>query len=195
MPILSNPRHEKFAQALANGKSATEAYVNAGFRASRQNAARLRTKDDISARVLEIQRTAAQSAEITLAGVLRELDQAISIATAKGQPNALVNAAALRAKLGGLMVDKSQVELNATINDPALECATTAELCRKLADERLDSLSNSRWLPITEQDRQHLADLFAGWSDAIEEFVREVNRRPLVKGAYLMINGKAEHSS
>jgi hypothetical protein len=31
MPILSNPRHEKFAQALAEGKPASAAYEEAGY--------------------------------------------------------------------------------------------------------------------------------------------------------------------
>ena len=31
MGILANPRHERFAQALAKGKTATEAYVEAGY--------------------------------------------------------------------------------------------------------------------------------------------------------------------
>jgi phage terminase small subunit len=34
MPILSNPRHEKFAQAFARGKSATEAHKEAGYKPS-----------------------------------------------------------------------------------------------------------------------------------------------------------------
>jgi hypothetical protein len=31
MAVLANMRHEKFAQALAEGKSATEAYEVAGY--------------------------------------------------------------------------------------------------------------------------------------------------------------------
>ena len=51
MPPLRNARHEKFCQELAQGRSASEAYINAGFKASRQNAGRLRTKDDVAARI------------------------------------------------------------------------------------------------------------------------------------------------
>ena len=32
MPVLDNPRHEKFAAFLAEGKSATDAYVAAGYK-------------------------------------------------------------------------------------------------------------------------------------------------------------------
>jgi hypothetical protein len=34
MPILDNPRHERFAAFLAEGKSATDAYVAAGYKDS-----------------------------------------------------------------------------------------------------------------------------------------------------------------
>ena len=40
MGVLTNPRHELFAQELAKGKSASEAYTLAGNRPCRQNAAR-----------------------------------------------------------------------------------------------------------------------------------------------------------
>ncbi len=51
MPVLKNARHEAFAQALAKGSTATEAYEIAGYTADRKNAHRLTTKDDIAARV------------------------------------------------------------------------------------------------------------------------------------------------
>ena len=39
MPALKNPRHEAFAQAVARGMSASAAYVEAGYKANRHNAA------------------------------------------------------------------------------------------------------------------------------------------------------------
>ena len=41
MPPLKNPRHEAFAQGLARGMSASAAYVAAGYKANRHNAAAL----------------------------------------------------------------------------------------------------------------------------------------------------------
>lgn len=73
MPALKNPRHERFAQEVAKGKSADEAYVAAGYRPARQNAHRLMTKDDVMMRVAEIQERGAVRAEITVEKVLREL--------------------------------------------------------------------------------------------------------------------------
>jgi len=54
MPILPNARHERFAQGLAAGKSADEAFVEAGFRANRGNASTLKSKQNIQARVAEL---------------------------------------------------------------------------------------------------------------------------------------------
>jgi phage terminase small subunit len=54
MPILCNPRHERFAQELANGVSATEAYERAGFARNRVSAHRLKQKPNIGERVSEL---------------------------------------------------------------------------------------------------------------------------------------------
>lgn len=73
MALLKNPRHERFAQEIASGKSATQAYAAAGFESHRQNAARLRSNDDIKARVEQILSQAALRVEITQARVLAEM--------------------------------------------------------------------------------------------------------------------------
>lgn len=73
MPILKNARHERFAQALATGKTADEAYVEAGYEANRGNAATLKAKQSVSDRVAEILAAGAKRAEITQEMVLREL--------------------------------------------------------------------------------------------------------------------------
>ena len=49
MAPLANPRHERFAQALARGKTAGEAYVLAGYKANDGNASRMRGNEKISA--------------------------------------------------------------------------------------------------------------------------------------------------
>lgn len=54
MPVLPNPRHEKFAQALAEGKTADEAYALAGYKPNRGNAARMKANESIMKRVDEI---------------------------------------------------------------------------------------------------------------------------------------------
>lgn len=112
MPTLSNPKHERFAQELAKGKTADEAYVEAGYTANRGNASRLKANDDVSARVAEIQERAAVRAEITVAGITERLlkiaekgeksDEAPMLSVARAS---LMDAA----KLNGLVVDKSEL--------------------------------------------------------------------------------------
>src|ERR1700732_1902065 len=58
MPPLPNQRHELFAQALARGKSASAAYRSAGYKCAphkaRGHGHRLRTREDIAARIDEL---------------------------------------------------------------------------------------------------------------------------------------------
>jgi len=58
MPALRNERHELFAQAIAAGKSASEAYRAAGYQCAphkaRGHGHRLRTREDITARIDEL---------------------------------------------------------------------------------------------------------------------------------------------
>lgn len=51
MPVLSNSRWERFAQALSEGKSAADAYEFAGYNPDRGNAVRLQQNDTIQQRV------------------------------------------------------------------------------------------------------------------------------------------------
>src|SRR6266849_3725488 len=58
MPVLRNGRHENFAQQIAAGKNTTDAYLLAGYKSSqlkaRQHGYRLRTREDITARIQEL---------------------------------------------------------------------------------------------------------------------------------------------
>jgi len=58
MPVLQNARHELFAKAFAGGKSASEAYRAAGYACAphkaRGHGHRLRTREDIAARIDEL---------------------------------------------------------------------------------------------------------------------------------------------
>ena len=54
MPLLRNPKHERFAQEIAKGKTLEVAHRIAGYRADRRNAQHLRQRDDISRRIEEL---------------------------------------------------------------------------------------------------------------------------------------------
>ena len=71
MAVLDNPKHERFAQELAKGKTATEAYVLAGYKDNDGNASKLASK--VQDRVKEITGKAAERAGVTIERVLNEL--------------------------------------------------------------------------------------------------------------------------
>ena len=54
MPLLRNPKHERFAQELANGKSGAAAYRLAGYKGDRRDATKLRHSPDVARRLEEI---------------------------------------------------------------------------------------------------------------------------------------------
>jgi phage terminase small subunit len=110
MPALANQRHEWFACALAKGKTADEAYVIAGYKPSRKNASRLRTKEDVSARIAEIQEKSILKTEITIASLMEEAAAIQAAALEHKNHSAAVAALTAKAKLAGLWVDRSETE-------------------------------------------------------------------------------------
>ena len=67
MPELQNQRHERFAAALAKGKSASQSYIDAGYHPCRQNASRLSSLMTIKQRVAEIKETPIAQTETSKA--------------------------------------------------------------------------------------------------------------------------------
>jgi phage terminase small subunit len=57
MPAPRNTRHEQFAQGVASGKSAAEAYRSAGYKADRRTAWQARHRPDVSRRIEELIQT------------------------------------------------------------------------------------------------------------------------------------------
>jgi hypothetical protein len=102
MGTLANQRHERFAEALAQGKTATEAYVLAGYEANDGNASRMTGNDRIAARVQEIVGRAAEGAEVCVERILREL-AAINNAGWRG-----ANRHTLRTRFGAVAVRRPQ---------------------------------------------------------------------------------------
>lgn len=100
MSILPNARHEKFAQALAAGVNATEAYATAGYKGDRTAASRLSTNVNISQRVRELQSKAAVKAEWSAAERLSALKR-ITDAAEKDDPRVAVSAIAEANKMQG----------------------------------------------------------------------------------------------
>lgn len=63
MPTLKNAQHEMFAQALARGATATDAYSAAGYKGDRTAASMLSTNVNITRRVDQIKSRVAENAE------------------------------------------------------------------------------------------------------------------------------------
>lgn len=112
MPALSNPKHERFAQALAKGETATAAYVIAGYEDNEGNAGRLNRNEQVQARVAEILERAAMRAEITVAGISERLlmiaEKGEKLAEASGLSVARASLMDV-AKLNGLVVDRKEL--------------------------------------------------------------------------------------
>jgi phage terminase small subunit len=110
LAALSNPKHELFAQELAKGKSQAEAYSEAGYKPSEQNASRLTRNDKVQTRVAEIQGRAVIRTQITLASLMEEAAEIQAAALKANQHSAAVAALTAKAKLAGLWVEKSENE-------------------------------------------------------------------------------------
>lgn len=109
MAALPNARHERFAQGLAQGKTADEAYQEAGFKPNRGNATRLKANESVGARVAELQGIGAERALVTIESLTQELDEARlhALKDDKGA-SAAVSAIMGKAKLHGLLIDKHE---------------------------------------------------------------------------------------
>ena len=102
MSALANTRHELFAQGLVEKKPASQAYVDAGYKANDGNAARLRQNEEIVARIAELQARHLARHDITVDTLTHELEEARLLAHQGGQAGAAVSAILGKAKLHGL---------------------------------------------------------------------------------------------
>lgn len=106
MSVLTNPKHEAFAQALAKGRTQIEAYAAAGYKPNDGHAARLAGNGRIKGRVAEIQAKVAARAVVTVHSLVEELEEARALALEEKQTAAAVSASLGKAKLLGLVVER-----------------------------------------------------------------------------------------
>jgi phage terminase small subunit len=131
MPALENPKHERFAQGLAKGKSQAEAYADAGYKPSEPNASRLTRNDKVQARVAELQEIGSLRAEVTIESLIREAGEIQEAAKQEKQYSAATAALTAKAKLAGLWIDKAE-NTNRNVVDPTQ--VSDAELAEVLKD-------------------------------------------------------------
>lgn len=138
MPVLKNAKHERFAQELAKGKTATEAYVLAGYKPNDGNAATLKGNQRISDRISELLSKGAERAAVTIESLIGEAEEARQGAMDAGQYAAAISAIKEKGVLAGLRVEKSEraVKTDATqLTDAELDAAIASALAREEAAE------------------------------------------------------------
>lgn len=130
MPILTNIRHERFAQGLAQGKTADEAYRDAGFKPSRANASTLKSKQNILDRMSELQSRASTGLVVTLQWLMEKAEEARALAMTSGQVSAAVAAIKEIGVLSGKRIERAE-----TGNPGDFDRMSDDELARYVADE------------------------------------------------------------
>jgi len=92
MPVLRNPKHEKFAQVVASGMTAQAAFTQAGYKAH-QNSPRLRNSEIVAKRIEELQTRNEQKVEMAalsrdeLIGILAEVVHAARGRLSEARPS------------------------------------------------------------------------------------------------------------
>lgn len=124
---MLTPKREAFAQAVASGKSQSDAYRIAyrtrdGSKPEtiNQAASRLMAISNVSARVAELRAPVVEKARMTLEGHLEDLMRLRNMAAKGGQFGAAITAEIARGRASGVTVD-------------AQPAASTAEQLRDIA--------------------------------------------------------------
>ncbi|HEY7243379.1 MAG TPA: hypothetical protein VH678_05790 [Xanthobacteraceae bacterium] len=108
MPVLKNPRHERFARLLASGKTAVDAHELAGYKRDDGHASRWARKPEIRARVQEIAGTAAERAAVTVDGLIAKAEAVLAAAMEAGQHSAAIAAIKEIGVLSGKRIERSE---------------------------------------------------------------------------------------
>jgi phage terminase small subunit len=158
MPVLKNPRHEKFVQLLFEGEPAARAYELAGYKPHQGNSSRLRWFEMVQGRLAELQAAAAKRSEITVESLMAELEDARQKATDLNQLSAAVRATGEKIKLSGLAVQKIEI---ANTNDFE-PCETIEEVTTTLLKALTSDIPDAVITPGDEaRGRQVWQDLSA----------------------------------
>jgi len=108
MPVLSNARHERFAQFLAQGKTATKAYELAGYKPNRWNAAFLARQDKIRERLTQINTELAKVTRITVEMLIAQNDEIRRRAMESRRYSAAIAAIREMGVLSGVRIERRE---------------------------------------------------------------------------------------
>ena len=129
-------RHERFAQALAEGQSATEAYEVAGYTPNDGNAARMKGNDRVKERIAELQGQGAKRAVVTLESLIAEACDIQAKALGEGKFSAAVSALTVKAKLAGFLTDHPQNKPNVVYHISSLSMTKEEWIAKYCRDEK-----------------------------------------------------------
>lgn len=103
-------RQEKFAQGIVEGKTVMAAYTAAGFEGKITTARELMQKENVQARIKELQDRQVQRHDVTVDSLILELESARKSARKWRQSGTMVQATLAKAKLLGMLETKLRVE-------------------------------------------------------------------------------------
>src|SRR5512135_903969 len=172
MPVLKNPRWERLAQELAQNKTATEAMQLAGYSDPR-NSTRLTKKEEIRRRIDELQSRGAERAEVSVASLLAELEDARQKASNLDQLSAAVRAIEAKATVSGLLVQKIEIGGPGSFDD----CESTEDIADKMLTGPGGPIEGFR--PVDERDRQGPIELIDRHGQEMQEFLASIRARPI----------------
>jgi phage terminase small subunit len=170
MGTLTNPRHERFVQALFEGETADAAYLKAGFKANRGNASRLKANENILARLAELQAAAAKASEVTVQSLLGELETARARADNAEQFSASVRAIEAKARVSGLLTQKIEVT---NVTEEFENAETFEEIASVLAK------GMTQGYELTPEERAAFAKLLVQWVEVIDQFLAGCTAKPI----------------
>ena len=126
--ILANSKHERFAQSIAKGISAVDAYISAGYAKgnARSNATRLSANDGILARINELKTAVAAG---VVAAEIRQ--RSWRVQQLQGLADDMLALRAARKILYGGQLGEGRIR---QVNSPAEETAALAEGYREDPD-------------------------------------------------------------
>lgn len=130
------PRHQKFVASVLSGNDGKASAISAGYApsAAAVRAHRLLRRPQIAAVMALAKRELAEVNSFNVERAMVELDDAINFAKESKQANALVKAIELRARLHGLLIDRSQVDM-------LVDARPSIRDAMNLAQARMDRVS------------------------------------------------------
>ena len=109
MPALKNRRQEIFAQEIVKGETQIAAHAKAGYRPDDGNASRLTGNNRVKQRIIEIQQSAIEQTQVTVASLVAAADEIRELAIEHRQLSAGVAAIKEMGILTGLRIDRREV--------------------------------------------------------------------------------------